>query len=362
MERLMLEASRYLLTAGDLAVLAPQGAGEQAPAGAQVHELASNPTWRMLLGTAWRGRQISRAFMPDLVLASSGLMAPAAYIAARQRKLPYAIFVHGLDIVYPHPVYQRLFLPAIRRANQVIANSSYTAELARAKGISGDRLQILHPGVQTRLDAASAEEIEQFRRKNDLDGTLLLSVGRLTPRKGLAEFVDRSLPGILEAVPDALLVIVGEDATQALGQGVARDAIIAAARRRGVSDHIRFLGKLPEASLQLAWQASQLHVFPIRAIPGDVEGFGMVAMEAAARGLWTIAFSVGGVVDAVSPGQSGVLVAQNDYEGFSRAVVEALSGENVKHPEQARQYAQGFDWSRYGERLLEICRGLSAAG
>ncbi len=358
----MLEASRYLLAAGDLAVLAPLGAGEQAPAGVQIYELASSPTWRMLLGTAWRGRQISEAFMPDLVLASSGLMAPAARIAARRRKLPYAIFVHGLDIVYPHPVYQRLFLPAIRRADMIIANSSYTAELARAKGISGDRLRILHPGVENHLGAASVEEIEQFRLENDLDGTLLLSVGRLTPRKGLAEFVDRSLPRILEAIPDALLVVVGEDATEALGQGVARDAVAAAGRRRGVSDHIRFLGKLSEASLQLAWQASQLHVFPIRAMPGDVEGFGMVAMEAAARGLWTIAFSVGGVVDAVSPGQSGVLVAQNDYEGFSRAVVEALSGGSANHSEKARQYAQGFDWSRYGERLVEICRGLIAAG
>lgn len=83
---------------------------------------------------------------------------------------------------------------------------------------------------------------------------------------------------------------------------------------------MRFLGVVPEDVLLAAMDASNLHIFPVRSVPGDPEGFGMVAIEAASRGLPTAAFASGGVIDAVENGTSGRIVQQNDYQALADAV------------------------------------------
>src|SRR3546814_1721721 len=85
------------------------------------------------------------------------------------------------------------------------------------------------------------------------------------------------------------------------------------------------IGRIGDRELEDAWAASAVHVFPVREIPGDPEGFGMVAMEAAAHGVPTVAYAVGGVPDAVLDGTSGVLVQPGDEVGFAEAVDRTLS-------------------------------------
>ena len=91
-------------------------------------------------------------------------------------------------------------------------------------------------------------------------------------------------------------------------------------------------------------------MFPVREIPGDPEGFGMVAVEAAAHGLPTIAFATGGVTDAVAEGQSGRLVAPGDYAGFADAVLGALI---EREPLRMRSvdFARQFAWPKFGSQI-----------
>src|SRR3546814_12930756 len=73
-------------------------------------------------------------------------------------------------------------------------------------------------------------------------------------------------------------------------------------------------------SSDLVYKAASAHIFPVREIPGDPEGFGMVAVEAAAHGVPTIAFATGGIVDAVAEGESGRLIRPGDYGAFAGVV------------------------------------------
>ena len=111
----------------------------------------------------------------------------------------------------------------------------------------------------------------RFRRRHGIavSAPVLLSVGRMTARKGLAEFVDRSLPSILAVHPTARLVIVGDQAEDALHRGIGSgmEPIQAAARAHGIGDAVLWLGPCSDAELADAFQGADLHVFPVRDIP-----------------------------------------------------------------------------------------------
>jgi phosphatidylinositol alpha-1,6-mannosyltransferase len=103
-------------------------------------------------------------------------------------------------------------------------------------------------------------------------------------------------------------------------------------------------------------------VFPVKDIPGDVEGFGMVALEAAAHGLPTVAFGAGGVPDAVADGVSGSLVPAGDYPQMAACIDRYLAGDwGSVSPASCVAFAEDFAWPGYGERLRSLILGGSRA-
>lgn len=354
MERLNERLLGQLRERGPAVLVGPRGSGAFVPAATPVRELPHAPlplaiATSLPVAVAW-----ARRWRPDVVLAGSGLMAPAAVAAARAAGAVAAVYLHGLDIIAPHWLYRTAWLPCIRRCERVLVNSRNTRQLAIECGVDAGRIHVVHPGVEPpALDPGARA---RFRSRHGLepDAPVLLSVGRLTTRKGLAEFVARCLPSILARQPRARLVIVGDEATDALhpGSGSGIDRIRTVAREAGVAAAIDWLGACSDGELAEAYQAADLHVFPVRDIPGDVEGFGMVAIEAAAHGLPTVAFGVGGVPDAVATGRNGQLVEAGDYPAFASAVLDALACTDVAgRGEDARRFAKGFGWERFGAEV-----------
>ena len=352
MERLNWHMAQELGKQFEVRVVGPQGAAAHAPSGVGVLEAPLQPLPTFLLAAARLARRAARAWQPHVVLAGSGLAAPIALWAARACGAQAVVYVHGLDLTVPHRVYRALWLPALRRMDRVIANSHATAQLAEQAGIRKARIAVLHPGVE--LQSPDSVARASFRAKFDLgDRHLLLSVGRLTSRKGLHEFVVDVLPLIITERQDVVLLVVGDSPKQALfHEGVSPQSILDAADAAKLSGHVRFLGKLPEADLQAAYQAADVHVFPVRHVPHDPEGFGMVAVEAAAQGLTTVAYATGGVVDAVGDGVSGYLIQPEDSTGFAGAVLSLLARPLPK--DDVRAFAARFAWPKFGSALCQL--------
>lgn len=346
-----------------VSLIGPTGCGRHASEAAEVSETPLRPLAWFFVGSTARALWYALTRRPRLVLAGSGLCAPIAWAASRLSRGRLVVYLHGLDLIVPSPVYQQLWLPFIRRCDLAIVNSRHTRDLALAQGLASDRITILNPGAYVpTLDAGAAEA---FRRATGLDARpILLSVGRLTRRKGLAEFVRYALPGIVAQHPQATLVIVGGEASDALhGPSDSEQGRIEhAAAAGGMSGHVHFAGRLDAEQLRGAYQASQAHVFPVLEQRTDVEGFGMVALESAAHGLATVAFAVGGVPDAVSDPLTGTLVASGDYTGFAQAVIDLLA-RPVSLPEQlARQdFARSKDWNAFASQLLLLLAGEEAS-
>jgi len=368
MERFMQRIAAQLAQRFDVALCGPSGAQEFAPPGIEVRTCAIGSLPLFVLRSAWQAWRMARRFKPDLVIAGSGLTVPMARLAAWSVRAPLVAFVYGLDLVVDNALYQRCWMPFVRRCDGVIAISRYTRDAAIARGIPAQRIAIVTPGVDevpARADAAAT-----FRREHALeDRPLLIAVGRLTRRKGLVEFVEHCLPRIVAQRPDALLLCVGGDPVSSLAatrSGLAQ-AALASAARLGLSDNLRMLGSVPDATLTAAYQASDVHVFPVLDLPGDAEGFGIVALEAAANGIPTVAFAVGGVPDAIAPGRSGMLLPSGEYAGMADAVLAILAdpGGRATRRRACLEHAREFAWDRIGEKLqpvvLQFARAASGA-
>lgn len=352
MERLNWHMAEELAKVAEVRAIGPAGSAAVAPPGIVVREAPLKPLWKFLLRARALARREAKAWRPDVVLAGSGLTAPLALRAARACGARAAVYAHGLDIAVKHPVYRAVWLPAIRRMHRVVANSRATAQLCRDIGVDPARIGIVHPGVELPDTPPSAAAIAAFRAQHQLGNRpLLLSVGRLSARKGLREFVESALPRIVAARADVMLLIVGDmpkDSLHAQAQSPA--SIRAAAARVGVADNVRFLGKVSDDELVAAYRSADVHVFPVREIPGDPEGFGMVAIEAAAHGLPTVAFSTGGIVDAVAQNESGKLIEPGDYAAFAAAVLAAIARRDG-WKESSTAFARQFAWSEFGVRI-----------
>jgi phosphatidylinositol alpha-1,6-mannosyltransferase len=352
MERLNLHMAIELAKDFDVTVIGPAGCRSLLPGNIEVIQVPAKPLWRFFLATLMSSIRVARRFRPDIVLGGSGLVAPFAGIAARLSAARLAIYVHGLDLVAEHPVYRWFWPPFIRRADLCICNSENTARLAAEAGIAQSRIVVVHPGVD--LPAPEAQPPDFRIRFGVGDRPMLLSVGRLIPRKGLLEFVENTLPRVVARFPDVCLVVLGDDAPDLL-QSTASDLgklIRACAADLGLTGNVLFIGPQDDATLAAAYRSADVHVFPVREVTGDVEGFGMVAVEAAAYGLPTVAFAVGGVPDAVADGVSGRLLAPGDYAGLAAAILDLLD----RRPEfdlsdGAARFAALFNWDEFGNKI-----------
>ncbi|MDD5251271.1 MAG: glycosyltransferase family 4 protein [Patescibacteria group bacterium] len=227
-----------------------------------------------------------------------------AYLMKKRRGLPYVVFVHGYDLALAAHAGGRKRLLAKRilgKADLVVANSGYTSKLAEALGAAPERLMIAKPSpnippyhvVEPALMAATRA---RFAGPEDF---LLLSVGRLVKRKGFDT--------CLQAVADlncgrhsVRYVIVGE--------GPDRERLTRMAHDLGIADLVTFLGAVPQEDLPALFASCDVFVMVPRSVGPDVEGFGIVYLEAAVFGKPVIGSRSGGVPEAVLDGETGILV------------------------------------------------------
>jgi phosphatidylinositol alpha-1,6-mannosyltransferase len=299
----------------------------------------------------WRGALLLRRDPGiSVIFGGSTVVTPLVLILARLFGRRAVVQVHGLDIVYRSALYQLLCVRWLKGCDRIIANSAYTASLAETKGVSADRISVVPPGVEPERFTAPVD-VDATKKLFGLEGRrVILFVGRLARRKGVKEFIQKSLPEIVAAVPQACFVIVGANPTESLTH---RDDMVteiaAAASRLNLERHVMLLGSLSDDDVVKLYQTCDLVVLPALATPDDVEGFGIVLLEAAAAGKPVVATRAGGIPDAVEQGKSGVLVEAGEYDALSRATVDLLSDEKQRQMMGAyarKRLSEHFTWEK----------------
>lgn len=297
------------------------------------------------------GRPIGPAVAAgEVILAGDAVLSPIALVLGRATGRPVAAIAHGLDFV--HPSVASWAPAALRRADLVIAISHHIRDLLLARGIDPGRclaipLAATPEPLPTRR--AARERLSRLVGQPLSDRPVLLTVGRLAPRKGHAWFASRCLPLIRRHAPDTLYLIAGE--------GTERRAIEAAG-------DTTLLGRVDDRTRADLWAAADLFIMPNRALPGDAEGFGLVAAEAAHAGLPVVATAVEGILDAVHDGVTGRLVPPEQPAVLAEAIL-ALLADRGDLPRTARQHAgEHFTWDAVGDRyaaaLTDLARRASS--
>ena len=318
----------------------------------------------------WRGT-ILLARNPGIAVVFGGsvLATPLVWLLARLFSRRAIVQAHGLDIIYRCFFYQRLCVRWLKYCDQVVANSGYTAQLAQTKGVLCERLAVISPGVD--LDHfTNLVDVDATKQRLGLkDNQVILFVGRLAKRKGVKEFIENSLAQIVQENPEVCFLIVGDSPSASL---VHRDdtesqikAAIATAR---VEKYVRLLGSLSDDDVIEMYQISDVVVLPALDMEGDVEGFGIVALEAAAAGKPIVATRVGGIPDAVEDGKSGILVEPGDYTALSQAITSLLKDHELsllKGSYGRCRAGEEFSWrhigGRYENLFGEVARTSSAS-
>ncbi len=360
MERFVLNVYKQLQKEYDCDVVGPRGCTKYL---SDKTEAAANYTSPSLSG------YLSKAFIKSIYLAStnkyslciagSGITAPIANLIGKLFSIPVITFVYGLDLVVDNRIYQSLFVPTIKLSDRVIAISQSTFDLTTEKKVPEHKINILFPGVD--IDVQPAGGYDFKKEYHVKDKKILLSVGRLIPRKGIPEFIENSLPKIIKSCPDTVFVIIGTEATNALKKDASvTDRIKLAISNTNLSENVIMAGRVDDKVLWSAYKQADLFVFPLREEKGDIEGFGLVAVEAAAFGLPSIAFAVGGVVDAIEDQRSGFLVPPGSYNELADVTTEyLLHKSNTVTSENCLLHARKFSWDNFGAGLREICRQVT---
>jgi phosphatidylinositol alpha-1,6-mannosyltransferase len=296
-----------------------------------------------------RARDVARAEGCDRVW--FGAAAPLALLAKPLGLARSVASTHGHEVGWALLPGARQVLRRIGRDVDVVTYlGDYTRRrLAPALGPQATLAQ-LPSGVDTDLFHPGAGG-EQVRRRYDLgDRPVVVCVSRLVPRKGQDVLV-RVLPEIRRRVPDAALLVVGG------GPDLERLERLASAA--GVREHVVLTGSVPWEQLPAHYAAGDVFAMPCRTRRGglEVEGLGIVYLEASASGLPVVAGRSGGAPDAVLEGRTGHVV-----DGTSDAqVTDAVAG-LLADPERARALgAAGRAWVQEQWRwdvLVEQLRGL----
>jgi phosphatidylinositol alpha-1,6-mannosyltransferase len=238
------------------------------------------------------------------VLCGDALMNAVCAPILRLFRIRRSTMVMGLDITFELPLYRWIVLAPLRSAEHVVAISAATAAEALEVGVPAERLSVLRLGVpepKEPSDPAMARAALLTRLGLPADTLLLLTLGRLVPRKGVRWFVD----SVLSSLPEhAHYVVAGSGPDEAL--------IRSAASTRGVESRVHLLGAVSDDLRDELMSGCDVFVQPNIVVPDDMEGFGLVTIEAGMRDTLVVAAALQGIKDAVVPDVTGILVAPQD--------------------------------------------------
>ena len=261
---------------------------------------------------------------PDVL--HCGDLYPSAVIGLLCKKLfgtALVAYSHGEDITLTD---ERRFQPKLRdliyrSADAVVANGSFAVENLHRIGIAPEKIYKLTPGLDPSAFFPQPPD-PVLQQRYGLAGALaVVTIARLVPRKGHARVL-RALAALRGRIPPTRYLIVGRGPLEAELRRLAGEL--------GLADQVVFAGFVPDAEINRHYNLADLLAMPNTAQDGDVEGFGMVFLEANAAGKAVLGGRSGGTAEAIADGQTGLLVDSNDDAELLQALHRLLNNSTLR--------------------------------
>lgn len=277
------------------------------------------------------------------------------YIFKKTFNIPYICYIHGEDVEAAATSRELTWIvrKVLSNASKLICNSQNTANLILNNWDANPGItEILNPGCDTErfIPAQKNEDI-----KASLGWTnksVILTVGRLQERKG-QDMLIKALPAIKQSIPNVLYAIIGG--------GEEKEKLEALTKKLKLQDNVLFMAEISDEQMIHAYQQSDVFVLPNRTVGPDIEGFGMVLVEAQACAKPVISGDSGGTAETMILGETGFIVDCTRPEPITDKLIELL--QNPKKCQSmgsaGRIHAETtLDWKVHTEKAKKIFHGI----
>ena len=285
----------------------------------------------------FRALYLIRKYSLQSIHLCDGLLSPVGLLLKLLTGAKVTVTIHGLDITYRHPFYQMLIPWCLSRLDGIVCVSHSTRGECERRIIPCPDSTVIPNGIRPDQLYLQQSKNELRRKLENLIGIsmknkkVLFTIGHLVKRKGVAWFVGNVIPRL----EDSYLYVVA-------GEGSERGTIQEVVGRCKLQGRVLLLGEVSNEDRKLIYNASDIFIMPNITIPGDVEGFGIVALEAGSCGLPIVASNIQGLRDAVINGKTGYLVEEGDVDGF----VGRITDMNLDKDQIRELINSTFDWAK----------------
>lgn len=288
----------------------------------------------------------------DYLHISDPVLAPEGFFLKLLTGVKVAVNTHGLDVVYTKFFYQEIILPFLRRMDIVICISEKTKQECLKRRISSNKCIIIPCGInpnefQIKNKQKMKEKTLNYLSKqlgiNLKNKKILLTVGRLVRRKGHEWFISNVM---CKLNSNTIYLITGD--------GQEKENIERAIIQKGLRKRVFMLGKISDNLKIQLYNLADLFIMPNIRVEKDMEGFGIVAIEAGIAGLETIATGLEGIKDAVLDGQTGWLVKEKNAKDF----IDKITGKRLNKEKISKLVNSLFSWENVVKRYYEELKKL----
>lgn len=265
------------------------------------------------------------------------------------KKTPYYIFSHGMDITKLSGRKKMLAKKIIRHAAGMFVNSNFTKQQAIKLDALADETTVVYPCPHIHQRPTSGE-IEATKLQFGLENKkVILTVGRLIKRKG-CDMVIEAMPAVLQKIPNTIYIIAGA--------GPEADNLKTLVRTKRIADNVIFTNGVSDKKLSALFELCDVFIMPARQLPdGDVEGFGIVYLEAALFGKPVIGGKSGGVPEAVIDGYTGLVVDPLNTSQIAAAIIKLLTDESLAQSlglQGQQRVLEKFDWGKEAGKVEKL--------
>ena len=289
----------------------------------------------------------------DLIYLCDSLLAPVGLVLKLISKKPVLATAHGLDIIYNNWVYKNINIKSLKYLDKIIAVSKSTRENCLACYVKPEKCLFIPNGINiVNLEKQyNKKDLSKFLKFNINNQKILLSIGRLTKRKGVAWFIENIMPQ-LDINIIYLIAGVGSEEKNI------KEMII----KSGTMNRVIVLGKISESNKNMLFQTADIFIMPNITEKNDQEGFGLSPLEASLAGLPVIASKIEGLTDSIIDNQNGYLVESRNTNQFIEKINDILNSKDKNSiGEKFSNYTkENFDWKkiilRYEEEFNNVLK------
>ncbi|SKB55704.1 Glycosyltransferase involved in cell wall bisynthesis [Sphingobacterium nematocida] len=314
---------------------------------------------------------------------NDGLIASFATFHKGYEHVKKTATLHGLDVVYPLSYFQKKIIPRFNNFDAIFAVSEATAQAALDRGIKAEIIQTIPNGVDPSptIDQDDAQRIYQRHPGLQQEKKYFITLGRPVKRKGFSWLIqhviprlegdfqlvmlgpysqkktikDRTLSLLPKKLRTLLMLFLGHPSDQEVLQKLLPEQ----------SPKVVHLGKVSNDDLQTLIKSAIAFLMPNIAVPGDMEGFGLVCLEASMAGSLVIASDIDGISSAIKHHKNGLLIPSKDEAAWTSILQNIINDSESfhKHIGAYTEYTRlNYGWDKmardYSSAFIEICRKM----